>query len=85
MIKLGIAEFPNRGNKDEVAAWSPLEQRRYLATRVLAVAQTRIEGTWRAYIKDVVEPEIVLLYGNALPEAIARSIFPQMKGIPYAS
>lgn len=53
-----------------------------LGTRVLAVAQTRREGGWCAYIDAVPginhESEMtgVLSLGTKLPEEIARVLFP---------
>jgi len=61
-----------------------------LASRVLAVAHTRIEGAWCAYIDSVPginhrdESEIVLNDGDKLSEDIARVIFPEFIDIPYA-
>ena len=57
---------------------------------VLAVARTRIEGAWGAYIGAVsgknheIERGSVLSIGSKLPESIARVIFPIFKGVPYA-
>lgn len=61
-----------------------------LAMKVLAVAQTRIEGTWAAYIDAVpgmnhqYEIHRVLADGQKLAEGIARSMFPCFKEVPYA-
>lgn len=69
--------------------WAPVIRRSALASRVLAVAQTRIEGTWKAYIDAVAgmdhdfEYERVLSHGTELTEQIARAIFPQFSEIPY--
>jgi len=70
--------------------WEPRIQRIALARRVLAVATTRVEGAWTAYI-DVVpgidhdlEFQDVLDSGDCLPEKVARVLFPEFEG-PYAS
>ena len=61
-----------------------------LAMRVLAVATTRVEGTWKAYIDAVPginhneEYDEVLRVGDTLGEDIAKSMFPEFKDIPYA-
>jgi len=58
--------------------------------KVLCVAQTRIEGAWSAYCDAVegmnhdFEAEKVLAYGAKLPEIVARAIFPEFDGVPYA-
>jgi len=60
-----------------------------LASKVLAVATTRIEGTWKAYINAVPgidhseEFNDVLQYGEDPGERIARAIFPDFYDIPY--
>lgn len=69
--------------------WTPVVRKVALASRVLAVAQTRIEGAWSAYIDAVPgmdheqECQYVLDYGTKLDERIARAIFPQFNEIPY--
>lgn len=66
-------------------------QRHYaLAMRVLAVATTRVEGTWCAYCDAVpgnhhdYEMSEVLDHGDKLGEEVARVLFPEMEGVPYA-
>ena len=57
---------------------------------VLAVALTRIEGAWCAYIAPVPgqthseEYQAVLDHGEKLPEAVALALWPCFKGVPYA-
>ena len=64
--------------------------RRPLAAKVMAVATTRIEGTWSAYIDAVPgqkhsdEWQEVLGTGNKLDVNVAKAIFPEFKGVPYA-
>lgn len=63
-----------------------------LDTRVLAVAATRVEGAWAAYIGPVAgnshdnEKYEVLQSGTKLPEKIARAIFSSFNvlDLPYA-
>ena len=65
-----------------------------LDLNVLAVATTRIEGTWAAYCGTVPgnshdrEKWAVLQEGSKLPERIARAIFGHLKQfsaeVPYA-
>lgn len=61
-----------------------------LAAKVLAVAQTRIEGTWAAYIDAVpgldhrYEIHRVLADGQKLQEEVARILFPRFAEVPYA-
>jgi len=64
--------------------------KRAFAMRVLAVATTRIEGKWSAYIDAVpgynhdAEFLPVLQEGEKLSEPIARIMFPEFNPIPYA-
>ena len=82
--------FPEHGNKAEVDAWAPVVHRRALARNVLAVARTRIEGAWGAYIDAVSgvnhddEQGAVLDHGTKLLPEIARVLFWQFENIPYA-
>lgn len=75
---------------EEAQAWRPQIQFRSLASRVLAVAQTRIEGTWAAYCDAVPgyshqhEFVEVLRVGDKLPEEIAIALFPYFATLPYA-
>jgi hypothetical protein len=70
--------------------WKPTVRRRVLVTHVLAVAQTRIEGTWAAYCDAVPgydhdnEQAAVLLHGGKLSERVARILFPEFADLPYA-
>jgi len=70
--------------------WEPVTRVHPLHRNILAVAKTRVEGAWAAYI-DVVpginhdsEYGDVLLNGNKLMEATARTLFPLFKDVPYA-
>jgi hypothetical protein len=75
---------------DEARAFQPLIQRRALHRCVLAVARSRIECAWAAYIANVpgydhaAETEPVLDTGDKIPEAVARALFPIFEGVPYA-
>lgn len=70
--------------------FTPVIRRRALASRVLVVARTRIEGTWAAYCDAVPgydhdhEERAVLLRGDKLPERVAVALFPEFDGVPYA-
>ncbi len=82
--------FPKRGDKAAIDAWTPVVIHRALSMRVLAVARTRIEGAWAAYIDAVPgmnhrsEIEPVLDNGDKLPEDVARAMFPAFDHVPYA-
>ena len=73
----------------DLANWHPATQRQALAMRVLAVANTRVEGSWSAYINAVPginheeEMEAVLRHGDKLHEPIARSLFPAFRELRY--
>ena len=81
--------FPE--NPGEAREWRPVVRRVALSSHVLAVARTRIEGAWAAYIDAVpglnfdYEMDEVLLTGQKLSEATARHFFPMFPNIPYAS
>ena len=81
--------FPR--SPDEAKKWKPYYAIQPLAPTVLAVAKTRIEGKWAAYIDSVHgvkhsdEMQGVLSEGCKLREEVAVVLFPHMKGIPYAS
>ena len=80
--------FPK--SAEEVERWTPLIRTRALASRVLAVAQTRVECAWAAYVDAVpgmnheTEFDDVLRTGAKLDEAIARALFPYFADVPYA-
>ncbi|KKK66155.1 hypothetical protein LCGC14_2264450 [marine sediment metagenome] len=74
----------------ETKNWTPMIRTHALASKVLVVAQTRIEGTWAAYCDAVpgdnhgIEREAVLARGDKLIEEIARVLFPEFADIPYS-
>ena len=80
--------FPR--NMRESQKFEPVIFHKALNVNVLAVARTRIEGAWGAYIAAVPglrhedERAAVLGYGAKLREPVARAIFPMFKGVPYA-
>lgn len=90
MKMIGAFEFPESGNNAEFKHWKPTIRMFPLHETVLCVAQTRVEGTWKAYCRAVlghnhdVEATVVLLLGNQMPENTARTLFPEFKGVPYA-
>lgn len=73
----------------DVTNWAPTVAFVALNKDVLAVARTRIEGSWSAFCAAVPgkrheqEIEAVLDYGAKLPECVARVLFPTFEG-PYA-
>jgi len=75
---------------EEAKNWKPLVAWMPLASRVIAAAQTRIEGAWAAYCDAVpgydhrVEYEEVLRTGDKMAEWKARALFPEFKDLPYA-
>jgi hypothetical protein len=76
----------------ETPKFQPIILRHELARKVIAVAKTRIEGAWAAYIDAVPgenhdnEEDVVLRNGAKLYEPIARALFPRepFKTLPYA-
>lgn len=88
MTTIGQFTFPT--NREEAWDWKPTLAMRALAVRVLAVARTRVEGKWAAYIDAVPgechedECDAVLRRGDKPPEAVARALFPMFDGVPYA-
>ena len=82
--------FPKRGDREACESWRPYIRRHELAMRVIAVAKTRIEGSWAAYIDAVPgdnhdrETPAVLERGAKLREPVARVLFPELEGVPYA-
>ena len=70
--------------------WKPTVCLHALASKVLVVAKTRVEGTWAAYCDAVpgdnheAESISVLENGDKLMEEVARVLFPEFKDIPYA-
>lgn len=71
-------------------SWEPQVRYVALASNVLVVARTRVEGTWAAYCDAVPglshrqEWQDVLDSGCKLGEPIARALFPIFKDTPYA-
>jgi len=78
------AHFADPGN------FKPYQRSYALATCVLVVATSRVEGTWCAYCNDVPgrshqhEIQGVLDHGDKLGEEVARAMFPEFEGVPYA-
>lgn len=68
-----------------------LIRRMALDHKVLAVARTRVEGKWAAYVGAVCgvnhddEYEEVLKHGSKLPEHFARVLFTEFEELPYAN
>ena len=75
---------------EDARKWVPIVQKTALHSRILAVATTRIEGAWSAYIAPVPgidhneEMTEVLRTGNKLHKDLAVLLFPMFAEIPYA-
>ena len=88
MKTIGNYRFPE--TCDEANAWEPATRWRALNRDVLAVATTRVEGTWKAYCAAVPgynhddEWQAVLDQGCPMTDAVAKVLFPEFDGIPYA-
>jgi len=82
------SRFPK--SVEEAEAWKPMSRYRALSSRVLVVAQTRVECAWSAYCDAVPGVEhrseyaAVLNTGAKLGEAVARVLFPEFIDVPYA-
>ena len=82
------SHFPK--SDKEAREWEPLVRYRALSRCVLAVAVTRVECAWAAYIdavpgmNHVAEVDLVRERGTKLDETLARVIFPAMEDVPYA-
>lgn len=83
-------EFCFPKNQEEAKLWQPVVKYRSLDRRVVAVATTRIDGAWSAYIGAVdgichdKEYFEVIEQGAKLDENVARSIFFEFTDIPYS-
>ena len=86
-----VADFPNPEDGSECRGWEPQVAVFALAHKVVAVANTRVEGRWKAYIDAVPgknhdeEWRDVRRQGVAIPHDIAKAIFPGFAAIPYAN
>jgi hypothetical protein len=82
------SHFPK--SADEARTFEPIIRARALSSRVLVVANTRIECAWAAYVDAVPgfnhrhERAAVLETGAKVDEAVARVLFPEFADIPYA-
>jgi hypothetical protein len=82
------AHFPK--SIAEAREFKPILRSRVLGSRVLAVAQTRVECAWAAYVDAVpgynhqAEEQAVLAHGDKLQEGVARALFPNFDDVPYA-
>jgi len=88
---IGSHKFP--ANREAAAIWEPAYRWRSIGPNVLAVAKTRVEGEWRAYIDSVNarnhdDGEVmdkVLRFGVPVDETLARGLFPvEFREVPYA-
>ena len=82
------SHFPK--SAEEAQAFEPLVRSASNGLGFLAVARTRIECVWAAYCNAVpgsdhdADEREVLLWGNKLPEANARKLFPEFDDVRYA-
>lgn len=82
------SHFPK--SVEEAQVWKPTILMFPLARKVLAVARTRCETAWAAYVDAVpgydhsMEKQAVLDRGCKLPEVVARALFPGLEEVPYA-
>lgn len=83
------SHFPK--TRDEAMDFQPLIRYRALSSKVLVVAQTRIETAWCAFVDAVPgenhrdEFKAVASYGAKVDEKLARLLFPEFDEVPYAS
>lgn len=88
MKTVGNMQFPE--NMHEAVVWQPYERRVALDRQVLVLARSRQEGAWKAYCGAVLgmdhdmEVDKVRREGTQLPEIVARALFPEFEGVPYA-
>ena len=88
MKTIGQFEFPSIA--DEASSWKRVSLFKPLHSQVLCEAHTRIEGKWAAYCFPVPgmnhEKEVFLweTQGDKINENVARAIFPEFEGVPYA-
>ena len=87
---VGGARCVEETGPEEAQSWKPFTLRFSLHANVLAVATTRIEGAWCAYIGPAYcnshrddEPQ-VLRQGTKLLSEHAKAMFPEFEGVPYA-
>ena len=90
---VGLGEEPMPGWAKEHFAARPWHRRtmmRSLGPEVLAVAHTRIERKWCAYIGRVFSEDYTEDFGHILAEGtkldpdLAFQLFPEFLGVPYA-
>ena len=88
MKYIGGFAFPE--TPEEAKEWRAYTHFIALHSQVLCVANTRIEGAWKAYCGPVAginhheEYEDVLKNGNQLSKDIAEVMFLGFKDVPYA-
>ena len=86
-----VPDFPDPDDPSECRGWEPQVAVFALSRRVLVVANTRIEGRWKAYIDAVPgedhdkEWQDVRRHGGTVPHEIARVMFLAFADIPYAN
>ncbi len=91
MKTIGNFSFPD---SPEDMHWRPTNRYAALHRKVLVVARTRVEGKWKAYCgpvpginheEEANDENCGPLYdGDDVGEKVARVLFPEFDGIPYA-
>lgn len=84
MRTIGNFDFPD--TSDDARVWEARVFAEHLSPEVMAVARTRIEGRWSAYVapidsddKDALSK--VLRWGTKMREPHARAIFPNLSAV----
>lgn len=91
--QIGRFGFPGPDStREEINTWEPTMWVRGMHTHVVAVGRSRIEGAWACYIvwlpkscdNHLRGAEEHWGDGAKADEALARLLFPQFEGVPYA-
>lgn len=86
-----ITDFPSPDDSSECRGWEPQVAYYAMCRTVIVVANTRVEGRWKAYIDSVAgidhetEWQDVRRHGVTIPQPVARAMFPGFADIPYAN
>lgn len=86
-----VPDFPDPDDRDSCKEWAPHVAVYAMARSVVVVANTRVEGRWKAYIDAVpgknhdLEWQDVRRQGVTVPHRIARVMFPGFADIPYVN
>lgn len=89
-MNLPVGEEMDQFERDAARQYEIQVRHRALSCYVLTAARTRVIGTWAAYVYVVpgldhrVERDLVLSHGTKLQEKVARALYPEFDGMPYA-